>query len=528
MNTSQFFKKLNVSTKTNLVIGLLLGLMLLVIITLLNNYVGNLANQTGRRRVEQEAQVLQSQFNEVIQEILSTTKLLASTPGLVEAVADEDADKAGIIAVTNRAALKLDYINIVDINKVRVVVAPREREHLSVEQEDALFTLALLGIETTGALVANETPPTLYLVAVAPLRDTMGALVGAVLAGRDVNDELLTEINFAREDVYPLLIIDEQVIAHNTACTIEQHPAILLDETAIAQALNGQIFIADKLVSIENTPYAMGHIPLTINDETIAVMGILVNTESLSSFQQQLISNLSIIFAILTLVVVGTIAIIVRGMVTTPLSKLQTVAEQMADGNYEQHAETTAMDETGRLALAFNTMSHAIQEREERLRQEIIEREQAEMDRDRLQQEVIAAQQQAISELSSPIIPVVDMPDGSGSIIVMPLIGSIDTVRAQDIMHSLLAGISQYRAKVVILDITGVPLVDSGVANYLTQAIQAARLKGARIIVTGITDAVAESIVDLGIDWNDIETLRDLQTGLAVALSNLGVRLGTV
>jgi rsbT co-antagonist protein RsbR len=98
-------------------------------------------------------------------------------------------------------------------------------------------------------------------------------------------------------------------------------------------------------------------------------------------------------------------------------------------------------------------------------------------------------------------------------------------MRARDITRALLAGIRQLRAKAVILDITGVPLVDSGVANHLNKTIQAARLKGARTIVTGISDAVAETIVDLGIDWSGIETVSDLQTGLIVALNSLGVRL---
>jgi rsbT co-antagonist protein RsbR len=108
---------------------------------------------------------------------------------------------------------------------------------------------------------------------------------------------------------------------------------------------------------------------------------------------------------------------------------------------------------------------------------------------------------------------------------VMPLIGSIDSMRTRDITRALLAGISQHRAKVVIVDITGVPFVDSGVAGHLNKTIQAARLKGAHTIVTGISDAVAETIVDLGIDWSEITTLSDLQTGLAAALSSLGLRL---
>ena len=153
------------------------------------------------------------------------------------------------------------------------------------------------------------------------------------------------------------------------------------------------------------------------------------------------------------------------------------------------------------------------------LTQDISERKQVEAERLRLQQEVIDVQRRAIQELSTPIIPVMDR------IIVMPLIGSIDTMRARDITRTLLAGIRENRAKVVILDITGVPLVDSEVANHLNNTIQAARLKGARTIITGISDAVAETITDLGLDWSGIETLGNLQTGLVVALASLGLQL---
>ena len=107
----------------------------------------------------------------------------------------------------------------------------------------------------------------------------------------------------------------------------------------------------------------------------------------------------------------------------------------------------------------------------------------------------------------------------------MPLIGSIDSIRARDITRALLAGISQYQAKVVILDITGVPIIDSGVANHLNKTIQAARLKGAHTIVTGISEAVAETIVDLGIDWSELTTLSDLQSGLVTAIQSLGIKL---
>lgn len=147
---------------------------------------------------------------------------------------------------------------------------------------------------------------------------------------------------------------------------------------------------------------------------------------------------------------------------------------------------------------------------------------QSALESERTQREIIEAQQQAIYELSTPIIPLMEVP-GTGSIIVVPLIGAIDSTRARNITRRVLEGISDYDAAVVILDITGVPVVDSGVAGYINRSIQAARLKGARVIVTGISDAVAETIVELGIDWRGIETLRDLQMGLLAALKSLGI-----
>jgi DNA-binding LacI/PurR family transcriptional regulator/anti-anti-sigma regulatory factor len=163
---------------------------------------------------------------------------------------------------------------------------------------------------------------------------------------------------------------------------------------------------------------------------------------------------------------------------------------------------------------AYSKVEQQVADRTARLQQEIAERERAQADNLRLQQQVIEAQQRSIQELSTPIIPVMDR------VIIMPLIGSIDTLRARDVTRRLLSGIREHRARVVILDVTGVPVVDSNVADALNKTIQAARLKGARTVITGVSDAVAETIVDLAIDWGEIDTLRDLQTGLQLVLSD--------
>jgi rsbT co-antagonist protein RsbR len=104
-------------------------------------------------------------------------------------------------------------------------------------------------------------------------------------------------------------------------------------------------------------------------------------------------------------------------------------------------------------------------------------------------------------------------------------VGALDTDRAGDLIRSLLAGITRYRAKIVILDVTGVPMVDTEVASYLDRMVQSARLKGAQTIITGMTDQVVEAVVGLGIDWGHIIALPDLQAGLIAALHEVGLDL---
>jgi anti-anti-sigma factor len=117
-----------------------------------------------------------------------------------------------------------------------------------------------------------------------------------------------------------------------------------------------------------------------------------------------------------------------------------------------------------------------------------------------------------LQELSTPIVPIYD------GMLVLPLIGAIDTSRANEIMERLLEQIGRLHAESVIIDITGVPLVDTSVAQHLLQTAQAARLLGASVILVGISPEIAQTMVQLGIDLRDIRTLPDLQAGVTVAL----------
>ena len=133
--------------------------------------------------------------------------------------------------------------------------------------------------------------------------------------------------------------------------------------------------------------------------------------------------------------------------------------------------------------------------------------------------EIIATQSRAMLELSTPVIQVWD------EILVLPLIGTIDTARAAQIMESLLEAVVKNRASVVIVDITGVPVVDTKVANHLIKTVQATRLLGAEAVVTGVSPHNAQTLVRLGVDLTAITTRSSLQAGLRYAFGRTGQKV---
>jgi rsbT co-antagonist protein RsbR len=145
--------------------------------------------------------------------------------------------------------------------------------------------------------------------------------------------------------------------------------------------------------------------------------------------------------------------------------------------------------------------------------EDITVQKQAEAERARWQEEVIRTQAAALAELSTPLIPITD------HVMVMPLIGSVDSRRAQQVIDSLLQGVASSRARTVILDITGVPVVDTQVANALVRAAQAVSLLGAQVVLSGIRPEVAQTLVGLGVDLSGIATSGTLQSSIAHAIA---------
>lgn len=135
---------------------------------------------------------------------------------------------------------------------------------------------------------------------------------------------------------------------------------------------------------------------------------------------------------------------------------------------------------------------------------------------------VIREQQEAIRELSTPVLQVRER------LLILPIIGLIDPQRARQLTEQLLRAIRTTRAKVVVIDITGVAAMDASVANHLVLTVESARLLGAMVIVTGLSPEIAQTLVNIGVDLGKMTTVGDLQGGIEEAERLLGYKVVTI
>lgn len=134
-------------------------------------------------------------------------------------------------------------------------------------------------------------------------------------------------------------------------------------------------------------------------------------------------------------------------------------------------------------------------------------------------EQLIGKQREAMRELPTPALQIRER------ILILPVVGLLESYRAYQLTEQLLESISATRAKAAIVDITGVPIVDSRVANHLLQTVSAARLMGATVILTGLSTQIAQALVAIGVDLSQVKTTVDLQSGLEEAERLLGYRL---
>jgi len=203
------------------------------------------------------------------------------------------------------------------------------------------------------------------------------------------------------------------------------------------------------------------------------------------------------------------------GDLESRIEKIEDVLSQAACGDFGVQIETdTDMEKADALTAIETGINLLISDMGEEVRESTKKAEELEEKLNLIEQ-----QRKAIEELSTPIIKIWER------VLVLPLIGTLDTRRSQRLTEALLTDIAATQTKVTILDITGVPTVDSAVANHILKTVAAVQLLGAECVITGIRPEVAQTMVHLGVDLSGVETLSTLAEGLKWAFRSLSIRM---
>lgn len=200
------------------------------------------------------------------------------------------------------------------------------------------------------------------------------------------------------------------------------------------------------------------------------------------------------------------------------LKRIEAVLTKVADGDFDQKIDLgETEDALGSLEMGLNFMLLDLKAMEDanRLKEQQLLNQTADLEEKLI---TIAEQAEAIRELSTPVMEIWE------GILVLPVVGVVDTKRSMDIMNNLLAAIVSNEARVVLIDITGVEVVDTRTADYLLKISRAANLLGTRCLLTGLSPAVAQTLVEIGVNLAELRTLRNLKDGLMDGLRYLEER----
>jgi anti-anti-sigma regulatory factor/HAMP domain-containing protein len=225
--------------------------------------------------------------------------------------------------------------------------------------------------------------------------------------------------------------------------------------------------------------------PLDIPDVDWVVMSDIDESEAFGPATS--LRNRTLFWLGVLIVLFVIIAVVFSQSLTRPLKALSRGAAELARGDLEVQVDTRGQDEIGDLARSFDAMRQSLKQ-------------------------LVDRQESAIEALSTPLIPLHD------EVTVMPLVGDLDEQRVERIRESLVSGLHQSGARVAILDVTGVPALEEGVAVGLVRVAKAARLLGARVIITGMQPELAKSLVELDLHLDGIASERTLRHGIDTAM----------
>jgi rsbT co-antagonist protein RsbR len=242
------------------------------------------------------------------------------------------------------------------------------------------------------------------------------------------------------------------------------------------------------------------------------------DTSQTTSTISQLFVRLTGLLALICVVMLAALSalfVVVRRSIVRPLGQLTRAAGAIGDGNYATSIPSNGIAEIGELQRRFRQMVGLLATRDQALQHEIEVADRARAAAEEAQQHsaaqlaTIVQQAAQIRDMSVPVLPM------SEAVLTMPLIGALDRERLALVQQQALEHIARERAATLLLDVTGVPVIDREVAHGLLRVVQAARLLGTQVALVGIRPEVAQTIVGLGVELRDVATYATLGDGLA-------------
>lgn len=400
--------------------------------------------------------------------------------------------------------------------------------HLSNRSSDPAFTQPMQTGQTYfGEIVEDrvnaEQIVTISIPLFSPASSTpVRILIGEVRLHEPL--EQISKITYGQDGVVSIVDQSGVLLAHPDPARVRQSgmyaPLLQHDITLANTEMQIGATITDETI-ITVRPYRRGQV-------MIATVVELPSSEALAPTFNALWWMLGAMLLTGCIALIGSIG--VTDQIVRPLESLMHATQQVSAGNLAQQVAVTRRDELGTLQQNFNQMVADLREQQtaitvrnqqiETVNRELALRSQELEQRNQELQHSVHVQQSllaTINRLSAPILPVWDQ------VIVLPLIGHVDTARANLIMESLLRGVEQRRAKIAILDVTGLAMVDDQVITLLLGAAQAVQLLGARVMLVGVSPMIAEVIVRQDVDLNQLDPYADLDTAIRTAIKSLRV-----
>ncbi|WP_129627912.1 HAMP domain-containing protein [Candidatus Oscillochloris fontis] len=335
------------------------------------------------------------------------------------------------------------------------------------------------------------------IIAIAVYHPDTGAFLGVLRStySTDTFTKQLGESRFSK-DARANLLINNAIIEPDGHRYIELTPA---DQETVRQAQAVEYL----LTSYDGQPRLITIAPVIIKNHRVTLdWTVILSQDSTEALAPVLNAQISaFITALIVLAAAAVLATAGAELLISPIRRITNIAEQIAAGDLNQRVGRYTDDEIGRMARSFDRMSEALQER-------IHAEEIAQVERIKMQDEMIESQDRRIEELTAPAIPL-----GHG-ILLLPLIGSIDQRRAERVFQTILADVHARRANKLILDMSGMRSVDREVMSILLRAAAGVSLLGARVIFVGIRSQIAQTLVDLEVNLSEMTIYASLHDAL--------------